>query len=239
MRPLLLLVVVTLLAGCAASQVSIAPDAVQVKTGSRPPAGQFEQLGVITAKHGGGCGLYGQGGDLEGAYTILRNRAAQMGADYVQILRVTGPHMEGICHDRAFVIDGLAYKTMGTVAPPVAAPSAVIATPSTGLSGTFAGRISGIQGSRSITMGVSFTIVQTENKIAGVWSSTGGTSGTLTATLDGEDLTEVRIRQINPCEAEFAGVVAVEAGGSRLRGSYLGDSCGSPVNASFLVDRAR
>ncbi len=238
MQPLAFLLVVTLLAGCAASQVAIAPDAARVKTGSQPPVGQFEQLGVITAKHGGGCGLYGVGGDLEGAYTILRNRAAQLGADYVQILRVTGPHMEGICHDRAFVIDGLAYKTAGTSAPAIAAPGALLATPGAGLSGTFAGRISGIQGNRSFTMEVSFTIVQTESRIAGVWTSTGGTSGTIIATVDGEDLIEVRIRQINPCAAEFAGVAAVEAGGSRLRGSYLGDACGSPVNASFLVNRA-
>jgi hypothetical protein len=88
-------------------------------------------------------------------------------------------------------------------------------------------------------MGVSFTIVQTENKIAGVWTSTGGTSGTVTATIDGEALIDVHVKQINPCEAEFAGVVAVEAGGSRLRGSYLGDACGNPVNASFLVNRAQ
>jgi S1-C subfamily serine protease len=54
-------------------------------------------------------------------------KAARMNADYVQILRVTGPHLEGICLHQAFVIDGLAYKrvTRPAVAdPPVAvAPS--------------------------------------------------------------------------------------------------------------------
>ena len=122
---------------------------------------------------------------------------------------MTGPRFEGICHDRVFVIDGMAYKIVGqTAASLAAAPRALTANPDGGLSGTFAGRVSGIQGDRSFTMGVSFTIVQTENKIAGVWTSTGGTSGTVTATLDGEALIDVHVKQINPCEAEFAGVVA-------------------------------
>jgi hypothetical protein len=64
---------------------------------------------VITAKHGGGCGLYGAQGNYEGAYAILQAKAAQMGADYVQILRVLPEHMTGICLD-PFLIDGMAYK---------------------------------------------------------------------------------------------------------------------------------
>jgi hypothetical protein len=88
-------------------------------------------------------------------------------------------------------------------------------------------------------MDVSFMIVQTENRIAGAWTSTGGTSGTVTATISGETLTDVRVKQINPCEGEFVGVAAIEAGGLRLRGSYSGSGCGSPVNASFVVNRQR
>jgi len=121
--------------------------------------------------------------------------------------------------------------------PPVVTPNAVTVAPSAGLSGTFGGNISGIQGDRTFTMGVSFTIVQTEDKIAGAWTSTGGTSGTVTATVAGSTLVDVRVKQINPCEGEFAGVAAIEANGLRLRGSYLGSGCGSPVNASFVVNR--
>lgn len=105
------------------------------------------------------------------------------------------------------------------------------------MNGTFAGQVSGIQGDKSFSMGVSFTIVQTEDKIAGAWTSTGGTSGTVTATVSGNMLVDVRVKQINPCEGEFAGIAAIEAGGLRLRGTYLGGGCGSPVNASFIVDR--
>ncbi len=120
-----------------------------------------------------------------------------------------------------------------------APPPVITVAPSAGLSGTFAGNISGIQGDRSFTMGVSFTIVQTEDKIAGAWTSTGGTSGTVTATVEGDTLINIRVRQLNPCEGEFAGIAAIEVGGLRLRGSYLGNGCGSPVNASFIVNRQR
>ncbi len=86
-----LLVTILLAGGCSAAQIAVAPDATRVRTGSRPPDGAYDQLGAITATHGGGCGLYGTRSNLEGAYTILRNKAAQLGADYVQILAVTEP----------------------------------------------------------------------------------------------------------------------------------------------------
>ena len=41
---------------------------------------------------------------------ILRNKADERGTDYVQIIRQQGEHMTGLCLDRAYVIDGLAYK---------------------------------------------------------------------------------------------------------------------------------
>ena len=119
---------------------------------------------------------------------------------------------------------------------PVAAP---VATPArtAGISGTFAGSVYGIQGNASFAMAVSFTIVQTEDKIAGAWTSASGTSGTMTATVVDNALADVRVKQINPCVGEFVGVATIEDAGLRLRGSYLGKACGSPVNASFVVTR--
>jgi hypothetical protein len=232
---------VVFLTSCTAAHVTVAPDASRVRTGTQPPAGSYEEVGAITATHGGGCGLYGAGGNYEGAYTILRNKAAQIRADYVQILRVTGPHMQGICAYRGFVIDGMAYRA-GSVAPRASTamtptPQPAVIPPSSGLNGTFAGEVSGIQGDRSFTMGVSFTIVQTDDKIAGAWTTTSGTSGTVTGTVAGQTLTEIRVKQINPCGGEFGGIASIENGGLRLRGSYLGNGCGSPVNASFVVTR--
>ncbi len=102
--------VALLIVGCSAAQVAVAPDSVNVRTGAQPPTGAYREVGAVTATHGGGCGLYGSRGSYEGAYTLLRNKAARLGANYVQILRITEPHLEGICAHRAYTIDGLAYS---------------------------------------------------------------------------------------------------------------------------------
>ena len=104
-----LLLTMLLLTACTAGNVAMRADSVNVQVGNNPPGDGFTQLGPITAKHGGGCGLYGSQGDFEGAMNILRNTAAERGADYVQIIRQQGEHMTGICLDRAYVIDGFAY----------------------------------------------------------------------------------------------------------------------------------
>jgi S1-C subfamily serine protease len=116
----ILILTALLLSGCSAAEVTAVPDTSRVTVGTRPPEGGYQQLGAITATHGGGCGLYGSRGDYEGAHTKLRNKAATLGADYVQIIKVTPPHLEGICMNQAFVIDGLAYKM--TVGSAQAAP---------------------------------------------------------------------------------------------------------------------
>lgn len=105
-----ILVAMLVIVGCTASNVAMRPDSVNVQVGIDPPGDGFMQLGPITAKHGGGCGLYGSQGNFEGAMNILRNTAAERGAEYVQIIRQQGEHMTGLCLDRAYVIDGFAYK---------------------------------------------------------------------------------------------------------------------------------
>ena len=109
-RVFAILLAVGLLAGCTASEVKVSQGSANVNVGTNSPGPGFSQIGPITAKHGGGCGLYGSQGDYQGAMTILRNKAAAMGADYVQVLSQEGEHMTGICLDRAYVIDGFAYK---------------------------------------------------------------------------------------------------------------------------------
>lgn len=104
------LISILVLVGCSATQVSMHPDSVNVQVGTNPPSEGYTQLGPITARHGGGCGLYGAQGSFEGAMNILRNVAAQRGADYVQIIRQQGEHMTGLCLDRGYTIDGFAYK---------------------------------------------------------------------------------------------------------------------------------
>ena len=110
LRVAAVLISMVVLAGCSAGNVDIRPESVNIQVGNDPPGDGFVQLAPITAKHGGGCGLYGAQGDFEGAMNILRNKAAERGAVYVQIIRQQGEHMAGLCLDRAYVIDGLAYK---------------------------------------------------------------------------------------------------------------------------------
>jgi hypothetical protein len=158
-----------------------------------------------------------------------------MGADYVQILRVTEPHYEGICAYKGFVIDGLAYR-VGRGATDQAAPALTVAVPQ-GLSGTYTGEIAGTARGQDFTMRVTFTIVQTGDEIAGAWTTTGGTSGGVAGKIVGERITGFRAKQLNPCEGEFAGAAAIEDGGARLRGAYEGSDCSGSVRASFVVRR--
>lgn len=234
-----LLATVLALTGCSAANVSVAPDASRIATGTRPPEGSYEQLGAVTGTHGGGCGLYGARGDFEGAHAKLRNKAAAMGADYVQIVRVVEPRLEGICMNQSFTIDGIAYRrrTDAGAARAPAVPATTQPPQRTGLDGTYAGEITGNAQGRAFTMRVSFTVVQSGEQIAGAWTTTGGASGTITGILTESGIRDLRARQLNPCAGEFGGVAVVEAGGNRLRGSYVGRDCGGPVTASFTVDR--
>lgn len=109
-RFLIALTTTVILAGCTASNISMRAGSANVQVGNNPPGEGYTQLGPITAKHGGGCGLYGSQGNFEGAMNILRNKADERGAVYVQIISQQDEHMTGICLDRAYVIDGFAYK---------------------------------------------------------------------------------------------------------------------------------
>jgi hypothetical protein len=85
-------------------------------------------------------------------------------------------------------------------------------------------------------MRVTFTIVQQGSEVSGTWTTTGGTSGTLTGTVTGERLT-IQAKQMNPCPGDFIGTAAIGENGATLGGSYTGRACGGVVTASFTVVR--
>jgi hypothetical protein len=231
------LVVLSIVAvGCTAAEVLVATDASRIQTGTGPPVGAYEQVGVVTATHGGGCGLYGRRGNYEGADALLRNKATKLGADYVQILRVTEPRLEGICMNQAFVIDGLAYRIIrqGAGAPSGQPTPSVGAS---GLDGTYTGDIAGNARGQRFAMRVTFTIVQSGDQLAGTWNTTGGTSGTVIGVLERGRVTDFRARQVNPCAGEFVGALVVDGNGAVLRGQYAGSDCGGAVTASFEAVR--
>ena len=71
--------------GCAATPVVLTPNASDVRTGKADPSENAKELGPVTGTNGAGCGLYGYRGTYERAYSQLKNNAAALGANYVQI----------------------------------------------------------------------------------------------------------------------------------------------------------
>jgi len=232
------LLVLLLLAGCTAAHVAVEPSAGTVTGGTQsPPSGAYAQLGAITATHGGGCGLYGSRGTYEGAFTILRNKAAAIGADYVQIIKVTEPRMEGVCMRQAYTLDGIAYRRVAAASMPAPTAGASGGTRAPGLNGTYSGDITGNTQGRVFTGRITFTVVQQGDQVVGTFTTNLGTTGTVKGVLTENGIREWTARQLQPCLGEYGGVAVIEAGGSRLTGSYVGSDCGGSLTASFNVTR--
>jgi len=77
--------------------VVVSPGAGEVRTGKADPGEGYQELGPVTATHGGGCGMFGHKGSYEGATALIKQKAALMGADYVQIYQIVEPHPEIGC----------------------------------------------------------------------------------------------------------------------------------------------
>jgi hypothetical protein len=106
-----LVVSMFVLVGCAATLVQLSEQGSKVEVGKRDPDPGMEEIGPVSATHGDGCGAFGTRGTYEGAYTLLKNEAARLGADFVQILTLTEPyHRNPNCFDNRFVIRGIAYR---------------------------------------------------------------------------------------------------------------------------------
>ncbi len=123
---------------------------------------------------------------------------------------------------------------------PAVSTMARVPAPPNGLSGTFAGAIAGSQDRQPFSMRMTLTLVQTGEQITGVWTTTGGTSGTMTARVTVYNtLIDVRAKQTKPCEGEFLGTAVIEDNWRQLRGTYTGGGYGGTVSASFHVTRQR
>src|SRR5690606_16748028 len=106
-----------------------------IQTGTRDATHGLEEVGPIEVSNGSGCGGFGRKGSYEGAYAMLRNRAAEMGATYVKITQQEAPYADGSCMHNEFTIRGIAYRATATATsgsesprseplPPVAAADA-------------------------------------------------------------------------------------------------------------------
>jgi hypothetical protein len=108
-----------------------------------------------------------------------------------------------------------------------------------GLTGTYTGEITGTARGQAASIRVTFTLVQNGDNVVGVWTTTGGTSGTVSGTVQEGRISAFRAKQVNPCEGDLTGAAVIEDSGARLRGSYAGDDCTGHVTASFVVNRQR
>jgi hypothetical protein len=116
--------------GCAvAKPVAVTPSGAAVEVGKGDPPHGAKELGPIEAIHGHGCGGFGERGTYEGALAVLRNKAAEKGGDYVQIMTMDEPHSSGGCFDDDFVIRGMVFDLKAGPAAPVAAANAECSPP--------------------------------------------------------------------------------------------------------------
>ncbi len=99
------------LSACTAGPSGLHQATLEVDIQNVAPGGKYRNLGPITARHGRGCGLFGSQGNYEGAVIILREKAVARGGNYVQIVKQQDEYMSDLCLDRAYIIDGFAYKT--------------------------------------------------------------------------------------------------------------------------------
>jgi hypothetical protein len=105
------LLVVALGSGCGrAGTPTLAQGAADVRTRMTAPA-QGDKIGPFRVVHGDGCHPIGKRGTAEGVDALLRNKAIQMGANYVHITKITLPATEGPCPSNLYVVEGVAYRT--------------------------------------------------------------------------------------------------------------------------------
>src|SRR6185436_2486478 len=97
---------------------TLAAGAEQVRTGKGDPDPGMEELGPIEVWDGKRCGHLGKRGSFKHVMIRLKNKAAEMEADYVQIFTITEPHpVTSTCFDDRFVVRGVAFRRPQGQAP--------------------------------------------------------------------------------------------------------------------------
>ena len=100
-----------LIIGCAHNQlIVLTSSGSKVEVGKRDPDPGLEEVGPIAVSSGRGCGRMGVLGTYEASYYLLKNRAAELGMTYVQIMDMVEPHDGQICYDNKFTIRGRGFK---------------------------------------------------------------------------------------------------------------------------------
>lgn len=100
------------LEGCTAMFTKADRPEIPVVVSTLSPPAPANNLGSIVAIDGIGCGLLGFLGNRENAVYIMKQKAVQHGANYVQILKTKEPYSDGQCRHNEFVLEGNAFKTV-------------------------------------------------------------------------------------------------------------------------------
>jgi hypothetical protein len=129
MRRLSLPLLILLGSACVTAEIPpVQGPAAAVKIGKSDPTPDMQEVGPIEARNGSGCGVYGALGTYEGALAELKNKAASMGADYVQVFTMREPYSDGSCRHNDFTIRGLAFRT-GKKTAPASVPATAATSP--------------------------------------------------------------------------------------------------------------
>jgi hypothetical protein len=111
--------------GCSVPKPALTPRESAVTVRKTAPASNARELGAVKSVDGSGCGLSGHRGSYEGAEAKLREETAALGADYVEIVKVTPAIQSLDCLSNRWAIEGIAYRT-GSAATPVPPPAPAI-----------------------------------------------------------------------------------------------------------------
>jgi hypothetical protein len=103
------------------------PRAQQVRVEEYDPPASATALGELRVTHGQGCSFTGDRGTREGAMALLREAAAERGANFVKLTKVVEPYSGHDCYHREFKAEGLSYRLAGTA--PAAVPVPVAPAP--------------------------------------------------------------------------------------------------------------
>lgn len=107
------LLLVTGLVGCASPTpppVFLLEGARDVRVAKSDPPDSYKEVGQVSAADGQGCGRFGYQGTYERAMVLLKNRAYQMGADYIQLFTMSEPRLVSDCFVNQYKLSGTAYK---------------------------------------------------------------------------------------------------------------------------------
>jgi len=101
-----------MITGCASpAHVDLLSGAEKVRVAKNDPPPNFIEVGSVSASvGGGGCGGFGQLGTPEAATNTIKNKAYELGANYVQLFTINEPYLHGDCFINTYSMSGMAYK---------------------------------------------------------------------------------------------------------------------------------